>query len=65
MQFELTFKFVGQPLVGFILRYYCAVCICKFRCFVLTRISTRQEMKDWKDGNGLRKENSVDVKNIK
>jgi len=37
-------------------------CICKFRCFILKRISTRQEMKERKDGGGLRKENSLDVK---
>jgi hypothetical protein len=37
-------------------------CICTFRCFVLTRISTRQEIKERKDGDDLRKENSVDVK---
>ena len=37
------------------------ICICKCRCFILTRISTRHETKEGKDGD-LRKENSVDVK---
>jgi hypothetical protein len=61
IQFELTFKRVGQPLLLFILKYHCAVSSLNFAASILRRISTRQEMKEWKDGGGCRKENSVDV----